>query len=502
VVLVAFAALTATAPAVHAATWSEIPSGTAEDITAIEYQGPDRFWLATAAGHVYRRVGDSFVQTGSAPGVAFRDIEFQDDGPVGFAVGSNGGVLRSADAGANWVPVSDITGGQTAVTDCAAPGQPLGDVDSVRFAGNARAWLVGGGSQIYRTVDGASAANVGATAAGWQFVNSNGTTCKITSDVDDLFPVPGTPVVYFAAKVLGTVFFSPDALATPASMRAAAAGGGLTGTRRLAGDPANPNRQWAVSSGGVGPSFVARTTDGWNTSAGWTVANPAAGSLATPEGVDFNGGTVTAVGTAGMIAESVDGASFYLDPAPGAAATQDWRAVSLASPTAAAVGGSGGRLVVSANANVLPAAPVAGAGAGAPAPVVTRPLPVVVTNPPRPLPTFGFQPRSQPPVVGGVAKKRGNYVVIRVFGAFRPPAGIPVRAACTGTVVLTVSRPTGKRRGLTEATTGLSRACLYGKLLRVRRSRLGGGTSLRLRVAFKGNAVVGPKSVTYKLRVS
>jgi hypothetical protein len=135
------------------------------------------------------------------------------------------------------------------------------------------------------------------------------------------------------------------------------------------------------------------------------------------------------------------------------------------------------------------------------APTGSRPLPVVVTQPRRPLPTFGFPPRSKPPVIGGVANRQGSFVVIRVLGAFRPPAGIALRAACTGTVVLTVSRPRGKRRGLGEATAGLSRACAYGKLLRVRRKRIGRATSLRLRVAFKGNAVVGPSSVTYRLPV-
>jgi hypothetical protein len=496
--LVACAAALALAPAAQGATWSAIASGTTEDITAVEYQGPTRFWFATAAGHVFTRVGDGFAQTGSAPGVVFQDIEFQRGGRVGFAVGTNGGILRSADAGANWTPVAGIiTGGQpTVVNTCAAAGESLGDVDSVRFAGDARAWLAAGGSQIFRTVDGVTASDVGATSAGWQDINTDGATCKIPADVDDLFPVPGSSAVYFASKVLGTVFFSPDALATTGMPRVAEAGAGAaTGIRRLAGDPANPDRQWAADSGGAGVSYFAHTTDGW------TVANPGSGTFATPASVDFNGGTVALAGSAGMIAESVDGATFYLDPAAGAAA-QDWRSVSLASPAAGAIGGAGGRLVVSANANVPPA----GAG-GATGPVgtapssVLRPPALVTTQQGSRLPLFGFQPRSKPPVVGGRARRSGRVVLVAVAGAFRVPARLRAASACKGRVVLTVSRPSGKRRDLTDASVRLSRGCTYAKLLRIRRARVGRDRSLRLRVAFKGNAVVGPSSMTYKVPV-
>jgi len=508
-VLAAVAMAGALAPGAQAATWSEIPSGTTEDITAVEYQGPGRFWFATGAGNIFTRAGDAFVKTGSAPGVVFRDIEFQDGGLVGFAVGTNGGVLRSADGGASWVPVAGIAGGQqTVVNDCAAGDQVIGDVDSVRFAGSARAWLAGGGNQLYRTVDGATAADVGAIADGWQLANDNGVTCRIPTDVDDLFPVPGSSSVYFASKALGAIFFSSNALATTATPKLGVAGLGTAGTRRLTGDPASPNRQWAVSSGGAGAAFVARTSDGWSTAAGWTIANPARGAITTPESVDFNGGTVAAAGSAGMIAESIDGAAFYADPAAGAEAA-DWRSVSLASPAAGAIAGAGGRLVVTANANVIPVvagatgAPAASAPSAVSNPPGSRGVALVVTPPPRSasLPAFGFQKRTQPPVAGGVAHKDGRFVVLDVFGAFRVPAGVRDAAGCRGRVLLTVSRTTGRRRDLTEATTSLSRTCTYAKRIRVRRSRVGARKSLKLRVAFKGNAVVRASSVTYTVSV-
>jgi len=200
----------------------------------------------------------------------------------------------------------------------------------------------------------ATAANVGSAGAGWEYVNDGGATCRITHDIDDTFPVPGSDAIYFVSKYFGEVWFSANALSSDATVKPADAGNGFTGTRRLAGDPGNPNRQWAVSSDGSGGSYYERTIDGWSTSADWSIANPDRGNLTIAEGVDFNAGTVLAIGSAGMIVESIDGTNFFHDPAGGAVATQDWRSVSLASAAAAAIGGTAGKLIVSANANVTP----------------------------------------------------------------------------------------------------------------------------------------------------
>jgi hypothetical protein len=290
------------------------------------------------------RLGGRFCSHGMASGAfsPIKDIEFQDGGQVGFAVGTNGVVARSPDGGDSWAAVPGLVGGHpTSANDCSGAGQGTGDVDSVRFAGNARAWLVAGGSQVYRTVDGATAANVGSAALGWEPINDSGASCRITKDIDDLFPVPGSDSVYFISKSFGAVFFSSNALASAATEKPADAGNGFEGVRRVAGNPGNPNRQWAVTSGGEGASYYARTTDGWSTSNGWAIGNPDRGSLTRSEGVDFSGGTVTAVGSAGMIVESIDGSTFYFDPAAGTVATQDWRSVSLAGAADAAVGGTG-----------------------------------------------------------------------------------------------------------------------------------------------------------------
>src|ERR1044072_7233234 len=102
----------------HAATWSEIPSNTGEDITAIEYQSADRFWFGTGAGRIYKRGGGVFQQKAFVPGAVIKDIEFQDGrGVVGFAVGTNGTVLRSGSSGDTWGQIAGIRGG-------GAPGAP------------------------------------------------------------------------------------------------------------------------------------------------------------------------------------------------------------------------------------------------------------------------------------------------------------------------------------------------------------------------------------------
>jgi len=75
--------------------WTPVESNTTEDITAIEYQGPDRFWFTTGGGKIFRRVGGVFQQEQADLTTVFRDIEFQPGGSRGLAVGTNGKVWRS-----------------------------------------------------------------------------------------------------------------------------------------------------------------------------------------------------------------------------------------------------------------------------------------------------------------------------------------------------------------------------------------------------------------------
>src|SRR4051794_7075414 len=91
------------APAAHAASWTAINSGTTNEITAIEYQSDTRFWFTTANGEIFPRQGDgTFARKYGPSNVRLNDIEFQDGGAIGLAVGNSGQVLRSADNGATW----------------------------------------------------------------------------------------------------------------------------------------------------------------------------------------------------------------------------------------------------------------------------------------------------------------------------------------------------------------------------------------------------------------
>ncbi len=486
------------ASSAQATTWTEIPSGTTEDITAIEYQGPDRFWIGTGAGRIYKRVGGVFEQKRFVPGAVIKDIEFQDGGGVvGFAVGTNGTVLRSGSSGDAWGDITGIRGGTPATANNCVADLAIGDVDSVRFAGNARAWLFASGSQLYRTRDGVSATNVGLTG-NWEFINNNAGSCRIAGDVDDAFPIPGTDAIYFVGRSFGEIFFSSNALTSNAALKPGSAGNGFGITRRLVGDPSNSNRMWSAAPYGEGGSYYGRTTDGWGAATGWTIGNGTSSQFTRGEDLDYNAGTVLAAGSAGMIITSVDGATFWLNPAGGAVATQDWKSVSLASANDAAIGGASGKLLLSSDAaNVIPP----------PAPPVTPPVtPPVIGDPP-----FGpTGPRlppvrlpSTPPVTGGTARLGRRFVTVPVSGRLTPPRGVSASTACRGKRIgLKLSKTRGRRRLLLRTTVRVSRSCRYRKQLRVRRSKLAGARALLLQVSFRGSSQVGAARATYTIPVA
>ena len=341
-----------------AATWTPASSNTTEDITAIEYQGPDRFWFTTANGKIFRRVGGVFQQEFSLDGLVFNDIEFQGgSGQVGFAVGANGALYRSANAGDTWAAVTGIVGGRTSDGNCNAADEPLGEVRSINFAGDARAWITAGVTQVFRTVNGATAANVGSNAAGWLYTNDNGASCRVPGQIDDVVPIGASGSLYLFGRLLGDVFFSGTDLATPGTLLPAPAGD--TGLRRAVRDPSNPNSQWAVAPNAAGgEAYLRRTDNGWITSQALVLGGPVT-AFPTMYDIDVAGGTVVTVGSAGVLANSTDGTTFYTDTGPGALATEEWISVGAASATAAAAGGRNGSLVLTDNANVLntPVAP-------------------------------------------------------------------------------------------------------------------------------------------------
>jgi hypothetical protein len=530
------------APA-QAASWTPVATGTTEDITAIEYQGADRFWFTTGSGKIFKRVGDAFVQVENAPAVVFRDIEFQDGGNVGLAVGTNGGVYRSTNAGSTWDPVAILLNSHpTNPNDCNEPAvQPLGDADSVNFNGDGtRAWVTATGSQI--AVSAGTNLTVG-SAGMWTDANKSGSNCKVSGDVDDSFPVAGSDGVYFVGKSFGEMFFTANNLGSTASKKAAGAGNGFEATRRLAADPGNPNRQWSVAPNGGGGSYYKRTENGWSGADDWEIANPDAGSLTKAHDVDSRGGTVVSVGEGGTILHSIDGRTFFHSPAAGL--TEDWHAVSVADGANAAVGGTNGKLVLSTTANVTPdivkptgtiagpastpagrpvaftlnAADEGGSGLNAGSFAWTSAgLPGASGNPATftfPSPGFytvkvtfadnagntaeatrtiqvtkavaGSGPGITFPSGGATAKIVGNRVRVRARGTVALPPGAP----CSGKVKLTVKK---QRKTVAKRSVQLKRKsgkCRFGRTIFIKRSKIGRTTTrLRLKVAIKGNAAL------------
>jgi photosystem II stability/assembly factor-like uncharacterized protein len=478
----AVTALAAVAPPASAGIWTEIPSGTTQNITAIEYQSATRVWFTTAGGAIFTRQGDgSFKQTRPPGGVPLNDVEFQAGGQIGLAAGDGGLLLRSIDGGASWSKV-----GLPDASDCKSK-KPIGDINAVRFAGNQRAWLFGSGQAILRSQPG----DPMLVGNEWGDANRDPQTlkCRITAYNDsgfaDAFFVPSNPYVgYFVEGDYSKVFFTSNNLQSAGQEKAGAAGNAGTPGRVLAGDPENPNRMWSVNAQPYGRSTTAYTFDGWQTSAMFAIGNPGAREFPQtgPADVDYAGGTVLAAGDAGLILHSTDGASFFHDPAEGELATQRWNAVGLASGGDGAVGGDGGRLALTTAANVLPAAPE-------PQPTVTPTPTPTVTPQPKPVDT-----RPLPTLKGstGTAKVVGGKVRVVVRGKLKASSG------CSGSVVLTVKK--GKTL-LTARTARVGKKCTFNKTISLSRKKVGTAKKLVITVRFGGNTVLKPTSQNVTVRV-
>jgi hypothetical protein len=502
---VALASAASAAPA-SAGIWTEIPSATTQSITAIEYQSATRFWFTTSSGAVYtRQPNGTFSRTRAPGGVPLNDIEFQAGGRIGLAVGAAGLVLRSTDAGATWTTVTFITASRaegTQFPQCNVT-QPLGDANAVRFAGNGRAWILAGGSQIVRSQP-ANASEVGALGT-WTDANrdTKGTadpdddTCRIQLEYStgfaDAFFLPDNPDVGFIiAGYNSQPFYTTNNLAGIAARKPATAGnsGGLA--RVLAADPEDPNRLWSVLPEPYGRSTTGRTRDGFQTSEPWIIGNESVRQFPQtgPADVDYAGGTVLSAAGDGTILNSIDGEKFFYNLADGALQTQHWNAVGLASGSDGAVGGDDGKLVITTQANTIPtpAAPPPPPPPGPPAP----PTPSPQTPDARPLPSFTLSGRGN----GATARVSKSRVKVAVKGRVKLPPGVDAATACSGTVKMTVKK--GKKV-VGTSNVKLTRACEFSKSVNVARRRVGSSRRLNVEMRFPGNAELKP--VTQKLSV-
>jgi hypothetical protein len=490
----AAAVLAVAAPPASASVWTEIPSGTTANITAIEYQSASRFWFTTAGGAIFTRQPDgSFKQTRAPGGVALNDIEFQAGGQIGLAVGDGGLVLRSTDAGATWTAPLIPNATNSSCKGYA----PIGDINAVRFAGNNDAWIFGAGQGLLRSTP-LDAALVGTQ---WKEANRDdkGTqsvgddTCRALAYSDAGFAdafFAGPNVGYIVEGQYSKVFYTTNGLTSAAVEKAADAGNGGTTGRVVAGDPENPNRMWSVDGQPFGRSTTAYTRDGFATNHSFEIGNPGFREfpLVGPADVDYAGGTVLAAGDAGLILTSVDGVTFFYGSADGALATWRWNAVGLASGTDGAVGGDGGRLIVTGAANTVPVAPV-------PTPIGT-PTPTPIGTPtPTPVAPKPVDTRPLPSVQGakGTVRVAGGKVKVTVRGKLGAASG------CTGSVFLTVKK--GKTL-LTARSAPLKKQCTFAKTISLSRRKVGKAKKLVVTVRFAGNNVLKPttRNVTIRMK--
>ena len=254
-------------------------SGTTEEITAIEYRGGDQFWFTTASGKIFQRVGGTFAAGVQRAGRrASATSSSRRGGHVGLAVGTNGRRRAQPTTAAPTGTSSAIpTGGQPDERD-GLRRQPAGR----RRPRHGRASTAtatgldrrGRGAQIWR-VDRRPAPRSARAGRTPTTARGNATARSSPRDVDGMFFVPGSAAGYFIARSFGQVSTSPtNSLVGAREPKPGAARQRLpVPSRRVAGDPANPNRMWAVVPGTAAPRTSRRTDDGWNTEADWRIAN-------------------------------------------------------------------------------------------------------------------------------------------------------------------------------------------------------------------------------------
>jgi hypothetical protein len=361
--VLALVALLVPAAAHAASIWTPINSGTTDTISSIVYQSPTRFWYATTNGKIEYFNGSSFVAgAGITPGENFTDLAFQPtsvaggpgtSGLYGYAVASNGHVWQTSNGGTSWTPVPPP---QTPA-DCSNPATAAeNELNAVVWSSSSTVYLLGNNSTLEKST------NANTPTPAFAEINKVGTgTCAAQSDTS---AQNLTDATFLATNPLGGFMISQSFGALYATSNGFASGikksemvNNFQGNPRLAQDPGNPNRVWAVDhasgGGGCGELCLQFSTDGGVTDTHATFPNDSSPSVGLYD-ISSQGGTEVAAGSGGEIFNSIDGSNFYLQPADGALATENWRAEDAYDAAHAAAGGVGGALVVSAAANTIP----------------------------------------------------------------------------------------------------------------------------------------------------
>ena len=315
--------------------WTEIPSGTSNQITAIEYQGDDRFWFTTSDGEIYRRVGAGFQNGMPASAVSFTDIEFLPGTQNGIASGQAGEVWYSTNGGISWAPGTKPAQLPTD-PDCGFPGE-IGDISRVTFARNGLAFAFGDFREILKSTDN------GATWVDGN-VDAGSSTCPINHELESAFWLADGKTGYFSGA--GTIKSSDSLLPNTISTRpvSACSGDGCD----LVGDPTSQNHQWSQEHG-----YLYWSDDAWQSYHGVQIGNPKARALAQVNDMDGMPGAFIGAGEQGEVLTSTDGRTYY-HQTDSVRDGVNWSAVSVASTTKAALGGPGGVLLTTDKANFTP----------------------------------------------------------------------------------------------------------------------------------------------------
>ena len=369
--VLAFATLLVLSPPARAASiWTPVDSGlgiSATDvISAIDYQGENRFWYATQSGKVRRRVNGAFVAPASVPtgNVTFNDIAFEPGGTTGVAVGSHGTIWRSYDSGATWTRANFTAYAQPcgAWSDTAAGLPATTNPDLNLFTAT---WASGG--VIY--VGGEKGVLLRSTNGGDSFQEINKSReidrygdyvieCVLDEDFYDVVPLaiedtqPENERPIYMLGRGGQVYYSSNGWSGTPDDKVWFDYGSST-RKQLVVDPVNTNRMWAITSGGDGALYL--TKDGSNEDYP-DVYGDDEDELEELYGIAGAGPapTIVVVGEGGDVLNSIDGEDFYYNRAAGALETQDWYAVSGYDASHFAIGGKNGKLAITDKADTIP----------------------------------------------------------------------------------------------------------------------------------------------------
>jgi photosystem II stability/assembly factor-like uncharacterized protein len=349
--VVVLLALAPAAAARAASVWTPVASGTTQTISAIAAGSAGEVVFATTGGSIGRLVGGRFVAATVAPPNpnGFTDVALSPDGSEGVAVGPQGMIYRSTDGGGTW---SQVSGTQTFTSGCnnLPSGGPAGSLValtdslfSVKFADANTVYVTGGNDDVLKSVDGGATfvevnkradetcvANPGEGGGG----AGEGITDSAWIDANHGF---------LLSNFFGRYFQTSDGFAT-ASTEAEGVNGS-TYIDRLALDPRDPSRAWAISGGARNGSYFQYTTDG---GASWN--NPSYDDNQVGlQDIATNGTAVVTVGLGGDIYSSADGRAFSRHPAGAPYTGTDWHSVVVLPGGETYVGGAGGALLWSAN---------------------------------------------------------------------------------------------------------------------------------------------------------